>query len=1096
MNDSITNPPEKDPKSIMTVPDQGQGGLEEKTRSNSTTLTTIALTKDNPASTTHNSRRKQPPPSKIAEDGARKGRPLVAFTKKVKVSKLYKLYKKAWKKETFGNQAFATWYSRTVANRGLDIAKCPGHWAVVDVEATSESHTYDEIASEILTGMKEAEPSAGGSMPQLRSNMQQLFPEGEIDEADVDEGSWALREFFIRLATQCPTVVFDLATAQRVIEKSPRFWEFSQVFDPSLIVQRAEPLTWMWLASSEFFAHPWTGPAIDPPIVEEFERLDRESNILKSQAQSKKRGATTPTNPKGAKAQDARPSPSVPMNTELTPPKGRFNPYQRTPPSDGTPLRHQVQMSDAVHVITGSPPGTQDAAVPVEPSAARDASVTSEAGRAEDTNSPQTYRDIVAAPAAPTVPLTTDERLMRLLAVHWNASPFRHITIFNVSIVFDWQGVGSTDLNQVQTAHQAFRQFASGIWGEINSTVVLMPFADSRFTRQQLWIRNLKEFDEKAPDWAHLKNYLDSNFGNPYILNKADKTGSKTYRTRMRFGMNDAPSMVMQELRSVLSSEPRAGVFPTPIQVSDMVRIGFLPLLPQELVIGPYCKDLMRLCDFQYPIGLMQDWVNNPRFFSAKYSASSRGLLCWHVFVPRTFAREADLILASNLDMRKLSSLPYHAPTHYTRDWQAAKDELVLGKQSPQLQKVIEAMRERTRATRVLTAVYRIPIELPGLLTSASTEHFGDITLLRFLLAVIVTGAQVQKAEDAAKKPPAQAPKELSDSESSDDDASDSEGPKTFEWTTIIKKSLVASKSKPAGTKQSLLTPPKSAEDDDAWVDQLAEMDLTNDNPSPLFIMILPAQEEGCYFVVARQRYLALAMNVLDNLPSFLQFHLREPSFSHFIRVLKHWAATDLAYQNNQLHVEWVPTELRSRCIDDPTEDQGPQVHDPMDFLLCMEDPVEVLEGTLHIDIHAKHVRDVDDGLSVVGYLDDWNESQEQLQNALQTIETITDEKNGLSRDLQALRDELEAMKAAQVAAAAMTELSTAVMDAPMLSVDVPAGPPGQTINSTTLLSPLDRTIAPTAMAHETVGEDGEDNPNASSPMDTGRGGKPSTTGP
>ena len=30
MNDSIANPPEKDPKSIMTVADQGQGGLEEK----------------------------------------------------------------------------------------------------------------------------------------------------------------------------------------------------------------------------------------------------------------------------------------------------------------------------------------------------------------------------------------------------------------------------------------------------------------------------------------------------------------------------------------------------------------------------------------------------------------------------------------------------------------------------------------------------------------------------------------------------------------------------------------------------------------------------------------------------------------------------------------------------------------------------------------------------------------------------------------------------------------------------------------------------------------------------------------------------------
>ncbi|CAJ1926817.1 unnamed protein product [Cylindrotheca closterium] len=239
-------------------------------------------------------------------------------------------------------------------------------------------------------------------------------------------------------------------------------------------------------------------------------------------------------------------------------------------------------------------------------------------------------------------------------------------------------------------------------------------------------------------------------------------------------------------------------------------------------------------------------------------------------------------------------------------------------------------------------------------------------------------------------------------------------------------------------------------------------------------------------------------MNVLDNLPSFLQFHLGESLFPNFIRVIKNWSATDLAYQNRKLHVEWVPSELRSRCIDDPTDDQGPQVRDPMDFLLCMEDPVEILEGTLHIDIHAKHVRDVDDGLSVIGYLDDWNESQAQLQTALQTIETITDEKNSLNRDLQSVRDELEAMKAAQETAAAMTELSKTVTPVPMLAVDVPTGPPGQTrASTTTLLSPSVHDIAPPATAHETDGEDGEDQPNASSPMDTGRGGiSTPTTGP
>ncbi|CAJ1964395.1 unnamed protein product [Cylindrotheca closterium] len=520
-------------------------------------------------------------------------------------------------------------------------------------------------------------------------------------------------------------------------------------------------------------------------------------------------------------------------------------------------------MSDAFHIITGTPAGTQEATVPADNVAVgkhRNGGTCAENG-AEEHNSAPTYRDTVTSPPAPTVPLTTDERLMCLLAVHWNASPFRHTTLFNVSIVFDWQGVGLTEFNQVQTAYNAFHQFASGIWGEITSKVVLLPFADTQLPRQQLWIRNLNEFDEKAKDWAHLKNYLDPNFGNPYILNKPGKTGLKTYKTQMRFGMSTAPPILMQELHSVLSSEPLAGVFPTSIQVSDMVRFGFLPLLPQELAIGPYCKDLMRLCNFQYPIGLMQEW--------------------------------ADLILAANLDIRRLSCALFQAPTHYTRDWQAAKDELVHGKQCPQLQLVIEAMQKL--AMRLLTAVYRIPIELPGMLTSAATEN----------LAFVVTDAHVKKAEDPVED-----------------------------------------------KKKSLLTAPKSTEEDDAWIKQLAQMDLTNDRPSPLFVMILPAEEDG--------RYLPLAMNVLDNLPSFLQFHLGELSFPNFIQVIKNWSATDLAYQNRRLHVKWVPSELCSCCIDNPTGDQGHQVRDPMDYLLCLEDPVEILEGTLHIDIHPKHVQDVD----------------------------------------------------------------------------------------------------------------------------------------
>ncbi|CAJ1929823.1 unnamed protein product [Cylindrotheca closterium] len=75
MKANIINPPEKDPNLITTVADQGQGGLEEKTRSNSTTQLSIALTKDNPAITTPKRSSKQNP-SETAEDGAMKGRSL------------------------------------------------------------------------------------------------------------------------------------------------------------------------------------------------------------------------------------------------------------------------------------------------------------------------------------------------------------------------------------------------------------------------------------------------------------------------------------------------------------------------------------------------------------------------------------------------------------------------------------------------------------------------------------------------------------------------------------------------------------------------------------------------------------------------------------------------------------------------------------------------------------------------------------------------------------------------------------------------------------------------------------------------------------
>ncbi|CAJ1966067.1 unnamed protein product [Cylindrotheca closterium] len=55
--------------------------------------------------------------------------------------------------------------------------------------------------------------------------MQNLFSLGDLEDANNGKGSWALREYFLCIVTPCPTVVFDVAMAQRVIttdKKSPR----------------------------------------------------------------------------------------------------------------------------------------------------------------------------------------------------------------------------------------------------------------------------------------------------------------------------------------------------------------------------------------------------------------------------------------------------------------------------------------------------------------------------------------------------------------------------------------------------------------------------------------------------------------------------------------------------------------------------------------------------------------------------------------------------------------------------------------------------------------------------------------------------------
>ncbi|CAJ1948651.1 unnamed protein product [Cylindrotheca closterium] len=236
MKDNIVNPPEKDPNFIMTVADQGQGGLEAKTRSNSTTQSSIALTTDNPAITTPKRSSKRNP-SETAEDGAMKGHSLFP--------------------------------SEVPQGQDVTVNTCPNLTTPLSIKLTKDN-LPDPTTSKSQRKHPPPSKTAKDGAVQGRSLVAYITKLKGSKFHRLYKKAWRQE-------------MFALATAQRVIttdEKSPCFWEFSLVFDPTLIVQRVEPLTWMWRTASEFFAN----PAIIPHIVEEFERLKQELQIAKAQS--------------------------------------------------------------------------------------------------------------------------------------------------------------------------------------------------------------------------------------------------------------------------------------------------------------------------------------------------------------------------------------------------------------------------------------------------------------------------------------------------------------------------------------------------------------------------------------------------------------------------------------------------------------------------------------------------------------------------------------------------------------------------------------------------------------------------------------------
>ncbi|CAJ1935340.1 unnamed protein product [Cylindrotheca closterium] len=148
--------------------------------------------------------------------------------------------------------------------------------------------------------------------------------------------------------------------------------------------------------------------------------------------------------------------------------------------------------------------------------------------------------------------------------------------------------------------------------------------------------------------------------------------------------------------------------------------------------------------------------------------------------------------------------------------------------------------------------------------------------------------------------------------------------------------------------------------------DRKLQNNIDRHKAGPLFLMILPGEMEGSYIFVCRKKYGQLARNVLKGIIPFLIHHLCELTDTQADRVLG----------------KWIP-----------------------------KSEIQATRRQLSIGMDMANAKDIDDGQTVTGMLDEMHEREQQLEEAFVEIEACD---NALAAKDQALAQQKAATAALQ----------------------------------------------------------------------------------
>jgi hypothetical protein len=520
----------------------------------------------------------------------------------------------------------------------------------------------------------------------------------------------------------------------------------------------------------------------------------------------------------------------------------------------------------------------------------------------------------------------------------------------------------------------------------------------------------------KITTFQQLAMYIDLSWNNGNMVRRSSKfAGEKTLRTRIRIAYNSNTDRMDSMLHEIFElSGGGNGVYRSPLQSGNAVKIGFLINYPVGIDIGKMEKELMRHFRFKIAIALESLWPQGPGRGWTK-GLGQPALFLW---VGSDFARAVDIEMTKWFQPRTpKKDFPFGAVSTYVHEWKSVKAKKLSVPESEVTATAITSMINTHNNFTTICKTIAPSYSLHGMLTKATIPMMANksISLLRVLYSVTCTPEQAEKAEGMPPEAPksnktAKPPLEKPSSPSTTGPTSSATNPAPTATGMAKTKSTDGSKStektKPADPKKAknsgptpgkarartsqettkstsamnqtalaILAAKETGQDrnDEDKVDalkaSLMARDRANRTPAPLFQMILPSPIHGCYIFVVRAKFEALANNVLNQLPAFLIYHLELwRDFANQRKALRSWMCKTVVETSINGAFVWDPVTLSATS----EHAKNNSLIDENDLWLAhLQSPSdeERFKGALTINLKTASVRDMDDGATVASVL-------------------------------------------------------------------------------------------------------------------------------